>query len=249
MRLRLCLFISLFFVVAAFAARPLPNPPQNFVYDEVGLLTPPEQQLLGEQLRQVEQTTGHQMVVAVLKSLQQENFEDFITSLFRHWKIGDAKKNDGALIVVVPEDRRFRTEVGYGLESDLTDAFTSQMSREFLVPAFKEKQYYTGLHDLIQTYSAKIQGIPGPERKARRRDDPDKVATLVTYLLIFIFIAFQVLFGGRRIGRRRGGWGSSSWGGYSGGSSGGWSGGGSSWGGGFSGGGGSSGGGGYSGRW
>ncbi len=60
-------------------------------------------------------------MIAIFRSLEGESLEDYSNRLFKHWKIGDAKKNDGVLLALFKEDRKWRVEVGYGLEGVLTD--------------------------------------------------------------------------------------------------------------------------------
>src|SRR5215469_7299936 len=92
------------------------------VVDQAGILAPSTRDGLTEMLAQFEQATGQQVVVVTLRSLQGFPIEDFGYQLGRRWGIGQKGKNTGALLIVAPNERKVRIEVGYGLEGTLTDA-------------------------------------------------------------------------------------------------------------------------------
>lgn len=198
---------------------------------------------LERKLADYEAASGHQLVVATVKDLQGYDIRDYGNKLFRAWALGDKQRNDGALLLIAPNDRKVSIEVGYGLEGDLTDALSRIIIENAIVPRFKAGDYDGGVNAGVDDI---IKAIGGGQ--IRQRAQNQSAPTLVDYLplIIFIIIMFFMVYNGMR-GRRvifvpMGG------GGFSGGG-GGWSGGGGFGGGGFSGGGGSSGGGGASGGW
>ena len=75
--------------------------------------------------KELEDKSGIQLVVATVKSLQGSDIETYANQLFRFWKLGEAKKNNGVLLLVAPKEHKVRIEVGYGLEGTLTDAASS----------------------------------------------------------------------------------------------------------------------------
>ncbi|MEW6258249.1 MAG: TPM domain-containing protein [Pseudomonadota bacterium] len=175
--------------------------------------------------------------------------EDYANRLFRYWKLGQAKKNNGVLLLVAPTERKVRIEVGYGLEGILTDAVASTIIRNAIIPSFKAGDMAGGL---VKGTDAILEILNLDPEDARQRakalegaqagGEADWVFILVLVIMVIIFILI-IRHGGGGGGRtrRRGGMV------YFPGGGGGWSG--SSSGGGFSGGGGSSGGGGASGGW
>ena len=194
-------------------------------------------------------------VVATVPTLGGQEIEPYANELFRIWKLGEKVKNNGVLLIVAPNERKVRIEVGYGLEGTLTDALSKIVISNAIAPRFKAGDFgggvQRGVDDIITiltTDSAEWQARP------KVREEQSLFDQLLPFLLIalVIFIIWRSWRGPAR--RGPGGKttsGSSTWF-PSGGSS--WSsgGGGSSWGdsgGGFSGGGGSSGGGGASGGW
>jgi uncharacterized protein len=92
------------------------------IVDEAGVLSPAAEAGLARDLEAHERSTGGQVVVATLRSLRGLVVEELANRLFREWRLGGAERDDGALLVVAPRERRVRIEVGYGLEGVLTDA-------------------------------------------------------------------------------------------------------------------------------
>ena len=234
------------------------------VVDAAGILTPDQRGTLEAKLKAYEDKTSDQVVVATVPNLQGTSVEDYANRLFRDWKIGQAKTNNGVLLLVAPSERKVRIEVGYGLEGALTDALSRVIIAGAITPRFKTGDYFGGLDAGVDGILSILAGDAQEwQRKPQVRTDevdPAQVALFIGLFLIVLFVAWRMnrtggsAGGGRRGGRgglgRRGGIvilpgpGSGGWGGgfSDGGSSGGF-------GGGFSGGGGSSGGGGASGDW
>jgi uncharacterized protein len=185
--------------------------------------------------------------------------ETYANGLFRAWKLGQAQKNNGVLLVVAPAEHKVRIEVGYSLEGTLTDALSSVIIAGAIIPRFKAGDFPGGIErgvdGIINVLSGDSAGWQ-PKVNVRREDasaDFDKLFPILFFLLV-LFICWYLVRnagppGGAATGRRRGGpifipYGGPSWGS-------GWGGGGmgGGFGGGFGGGGGSSGGGGASGSW
>lgn len=268
---RLLLIVALLVLMPAGAAGLGYAPPaqaQTFpkltgrVVDDAALLSPQQEQALTAKLAALEQESGRQLVVATLPSLQGYDIADYGYRLLRAWGIGSKERNDGALLIVAPNERKVRVEVGYGLEGTLTDALSSQIIRNAITPRFKAGDMAGGIDagtDALITLlklppdEARARALAA-EREQRQASDDGSSVMLIFWVAIAIFVILPMVFG-RRGGRRyRGGvgpviiWGPGSGSGW--GSGGGWGGGGGGWGGGgFSGGGGSGGGGGASGSW
>jgi len=241
---------------AALAAPTFP-PLTGRVVDGANMLSPAVEASLNDKLAALETQTGRQLVVATLPSLQGYEIEDYGYQLGRAWGIGDAKADTGVLLIVAPNERQVRIEVGYGLEPILTDALSSTILQGQVLPRFKAGDMEAGVVAGADAIAAQL-ALPADEAAARARaaaakpkaqSDPRSGFPI---LLVIIFLVFMFTRGRRGRGGAgalpwillgalsgRGG-GRDDWGG------GGFGGGG---GGGFSGGGGSFGGGGSSGRW
>jgi uncharacterized protein len=76
---------------------------------------------LEAKLKNLEDKSGIQVVVATVKSLEGSDIETYANQLFRNWRLGEAKKNNGVLLLIAPNEHKVRIEVGYGLEGTLTE--------------------------------------------------------------------------------------------------------------------------------
>lgn len=229
------------------------------VIDAADLLSPETEAALTEKLKTLEDTTTRQLVVATVPDLQGYDIADYGYRLGRDWGIGQKEEDNGALLIVAPNERKVRIEVGYGLEGYLTDALSSVIINRQIVPRFREGDMEGGVVAGTDAIVAQLSLPPEEARAnliaARERGQEEArhgLGLIPTILIIwFVFWMLRGVLGGKRR-RGRGGpiiiwgpgsggsWGSGGWGG---GSSGGFGGGG------FSGGGGSFGGGGASGSW
>jgi uncharacterized protein len=243
-------------------AAPTFPPLTGRVVDGANILSPQVETDLTAKLASLEQTTGRQLVVATLPSLQGYEIEDYGYQLGRTWGIGEKGKNSGVILLVAPNERKVRIEVGYGLEPILTDALSSVIIQSAVLPKFRAGDLEGGV---VAGTDAVIQQLALPEDQAKARAQqafevpaasrsPGPSPVVVLIILFVVLFVISRMFGRRG---RSGGLGAAlpwiilnglmSSGGRGGG--GGWSSGGGGGGGGFSGGGGSFGGGGSSGSW
>ena len=215
------------------------------VVDNASILLADTRARLTGILARLEQKTGDQVVVATLKSLQGYAIEDYGYQLGRAWGIGQNGKNNGAILVVAPNERRVRIEVGYGLEGTLTDAASKLIIEDVVIPQFRAGNYDAGVQagtiELVRLLGGdKVDLSKEPEApQPEHRDKGGIPWVVIAFILVWIIFGrgFWPLFFLGGLGRRGGGFGG---GGFGGGGFGG---------GGFSGGGGSFGGGGASGSW
>jgi uncharacterized protein len=232
----------------AFAALQFP-PLTGRIVDEANLLSPGARQRIDGWLTQFEAATGRQVVVATVKSLQGVAIEDYGYQLGRFWGIGQKDKNTGAILLVAPTEHKVRIEVGYGLEGELTDAASSTIINQIILPQFRAGKYEAGIVGGTAAILNAL-GWSGASAAIPKRPAPQKAGALafVPFLLVFVmfwFFAWRLSrhgphgIAGAMIGY---GIGSAMGGGFR-------AGGGGFSGGGFSGGGGSFGGGGASGSW
>jgi uncharacterized protein len=221
------------------------------VVDSANLLTSQQESRLTEQLASHESATSNQVVVVTLPSLQGTAIEDFGYQLGRLWGIGQAGRDNGVLLIVAPNERKVRIEVGYGLEGDLPDAIARAIIDNDILPAFRRNDYPGGIAAGVDAIILAIEGAyeAAPETTGQNRFG---WLPILFIALIFGTMAFHYFVDnfdkkdGRWVRRRRPRRRSGSFYGFGGGSGSRSSGGG---GGGFSGGGGGFGGGGSSGSW
>ncbi|MBX7540114.1 TPM domain-containing protein [Qipengyuania sphaerica] len=249
---------------------PLNNSP---VVDQADLLTPAEEQALETKLLEFEQRSERQFVVATIADLEGYDIADYGYQLGRFWQLGDAENDDGIILIVAPNDRAMRVEVGYGLEGIIPDGLAYEYIQG-MTPYFRDGDFSGGIDWASDQIIAQLELPPEEaaqiaqqsERRRASEGEGFPIGGLIWFAFVFFFFILPMLRGrGRRRRRyRRGPWGDTArdiilWEagkaiarGIDGGSRGGWGGGGGFGGGGFggfSGGGGSFGGGGASGGW
>ena len=246
--------------------------PTGYVSDLAGVIRPEAKERLEALCAEVEQKTGAQMAIVTVQSLDGESVENYAVDLFKQLGVGSKKDNRGVLLLVAPNERKYRIEVGYGLEPVINDARAGDAGRA-MVPYLRQRDYSKATEIAawqLAKYIADDSGVtlsgqPPTGRIRNRGDDRANLGVLFLLGLIVFFVLIGSL-SSRSGGRRGGGSGGSgllwfllgmladSAGRRSGGGSGGWGGGGFGGGGGGGGGfggfgGGSSGGGGASGDW
>lgn len=248
----LLFFLLIVGMTVSSVAQDLPSEPVGHVNDFAGMLDRNEQQQLETKLRNYRDTTTTVIAVATLESLNGISIEETATTLFNEWKIWEGDKDNGVLVLIAPNEREIRIEVGYGLEGAIPDIMAGRIIREILSPSFRKGDYYSGLDRatsaMIQLASGEYTGQLTEERSSRSEDDTASFIIFVLFLIFVIYSSSRRGGGGKGKGRRRTlGPGGFIWLGGGGFGGGGGSGGGF---GGFSGGGGfGSGGGGASGGW
>jgi uncharacterized protein len=236
----------------ALAAPTFPALNGQRVVDDAHVLSPATQSDLTAKLAALEAKTGRQLVVVTLPSLQGYDIADYGYQLGRAWGIGQKGQNNGVLFIIAPSEKKVRIEVGYGLEPIITDALSSVILQQAVLPKFRtgdtEGGIVAGTNALIGQLSADPDQAQAHAQAAAQSAKPHGVPVGAIITLVVLFIVFAGLFrgGGGGMGwllpmmilssggRGGGGWGGGGWGGG---------------GGGFSGGGGSFGGGGASGGW
>lgn len=243
-------YAAIAMALTAFAAFALTFPAlTGRIVDQANIIPAATRSAIETKLADLEAKSGIQLVVATVNSLEGQEIEPYANQLFRTWGLGEKTKNNGVLMLVAPNERRVRIEVGYGLEGTLTDALTKVIITNAIAPRFKEKDYgggiARGVDDVITvltTDSSEWEKRPSLRLDRQQTNDPANwlivAIVIVVIILLIVSPGFRWFFFNVAInilassGSTRS---SSSSGDFSSG--------------GFSGGGGSSGGGGASGSW
>jgi uncharacterized protein len=195
-----------FVAIAALIAAPLTA--QDFpeltgrVVDEANIIPDDVEAQLTQQLDALEQQSQRQLVVVTLNDLQGYDVSDYGYQLGRAWGIGDEERNDGALLIVAPNERKVRIEVGYGLEGYLTDALSSLIIQNAIIPRFRADDYPGGI---VAGSNAIMQQLTLPEDQARQiatqagqareRDGGFPIGALIWFGFIFFFFILPMLAG------------------------------------------------------
>ncbi|GBE00313.1 hypothetical protein BMS3Abin07_02364 [bacterium BMS3Abin07] len=247
-RYKTALLLIFFIVIPAVCysvTPPVPDVPPNYVVDLANIINDSAEMKLDAYLRELEQKTTAQVVVLTILSLDGESLEDFSINLANNrWKLGRKGKDNGALLLISLKDKKYRFEIGYGLEGLLPDSMVGSIGRKYLVPYFRRGDYSSGIYlatlAVINTISKNAGVTIGniPEAYGSPRSIPAKklstanmiwgILFLVVAVYLFIrhpWLFLLLLFGGGG----RGGWGGGGGGGgFGGGGGGGFGGGGAS---------------------
>ena len=132
------------------------------VVDNAEILSPSTRSKLAADLKAHEDRTTNQIAVLTVKSLEGNSVEDFAVTVFEAWKLGQKGKDNGVLVVVAPNDRRMRIEVGYGLEGTLTDAAAARIIRDRMTPRFKANDYDGGVAQGVAAIVGTLEGSAVP---------------------------------------------------------------------------------------
>jgi uncharacterized protein len=196
------LFAAVLVFASATARAAAPDFPvlTGRVVDEAGILSAQAETELGDQLAAHEQSTSNQIVVVTLKSLRGYEISDYGVQLGRHWGIGQKGKNNGALLIIAPAERKLRIEVGYGLEGVLTDAVSRDIIERAIKPQLRQQNYEQGVRAGIGAMLAALSGeapaLPPPVTAVGSNHDWG-------YLFFLFFLApLFAGFGRTRSGKR-----------------------------------------------
>lgn len=135
---------------------------QGRVTDDAEILSPEATGRMASLIADHERRTTDQVAVLTVPSLEGASIEDFALQVFEAWQLGQKGRDNGILMVVAPQDRRMRIEVGYGLESRLTDLEAGRIIRNIMAPRFKDGDYDGGIEQGVAAIVAQLRGEDAP---------------------------------------------------------------------------------------
>lgn len=196
------------------AAAALPARPNGPVYDGAGIIADDAESAIDAKLRALTQETGKSVVVATVPSLDGLEVEEYATDLFETWGIGDKEKDEGALILVAPNERRVRIEVGLGSEAILPDALAGRIIEQQMLPRFKAGDYSGAIAAASDAVTEQLRREPtdaaavaAAAARAKDGGGKDKTASgiglLLFWLIILIFVVMPIITSAMRSGQRR----------------------------------------------
>jgi uncharacterized protein len=195
--LLLCTAVSGAFESAQARQGTLPKPAGR-ITDLANVIDAGTESELDRRLDQLEQTTSHEIAVATVPSLGGTTVEDYAERLFKEWGVGQAKQDNGVLVLVAPNEREMRIEVGYGLEGILPDGLAGEVIRDNFIPRFRDNDYNGGIRDGVLRVADIVekQQVLTPEELARFNqssgDDFPEWA-IIPFFGIFVTIGFGMM--------------------------------------------------------
>lgn len=192
-------------LVAGFALIPAgaqayvsPGQPDGYVTDFAGILSEHTESELETLLADLESRTTTEIAVATVNSLDGDDVAVYANELFREWGIGQKETDNGLLLLVAPNERRMRIEVGYGLEGVVPDITAGSIIDDIITPAFTAGDYDTGVQEGTQALVAAVEGetFSGGtyQGNSSYTNIPDWVSLLPILAIFFLFGFLQILF-------------------------------------------------------
>ncbi len=146
--------LFIFTPLACLWALTIPERSDGYVSDYAQLLSPAAKSSIESKLSRFETETSNQVVVVTFPSLEGESLEDFSIRLAEAWRVGQKEKDNGVILFITKKERAVRIEVGYGLESVLTDAISKDIIENRIVPHFREGRYDEGVEKAVEAIFA-----------------------------------------------------------------------------------------------
>ena len=178
-------------------AAVLPKPSQReYIVDTAGIVSAEDRaqiEKIGEELRE---KTKAEIVVVTVTTLDGTDIESYANELFRSWGIGDAKQSNGVLLLIAKDDRKFRIEVGYGLEGEITDGRAGEILDK-MKPYFRDEKYSEGVLNAYQklaAYAYHAAGVtPGADMSETLEEEEPSI--LMNVFIFFLAIVGMILLG------------------------------------------------------
>lgn len=183
-----------------------PDPPR-LVNDLAGVLSPAQRDDLERKLVAYDDSTSNQVVILIVKTLNDQPIEEYSLKVLRTWGIGNKQINNGVLIVAAIDDHKLRIETGYGLEGAIPDITANQIITNDIAPAFRSGDYYEGLNNAVNSIMQAAAGeYRAPEGYADRglqsRHIP--IGAIIAVIIILLIISRRGGGGGGGFLSRRG---------------------------------------------
>lgn len=180
------------------------------VVDAAHVLNPSQIAALTAQSAEIEAASTRQFIVATIPDLEGYPIEDYGYRLGREWKIGQKDANNGILLIIAPNDRKVRIEVGYGLEPIMTDALSSQIVRNTILPKFKAGDLPGGIiagageiaeQMKLPLEAGEARAAALVKKKPRSKGSSGDWVVAIIIMIIIFAVVLPIMFGASR-GRR-----------------------------------------------
>jgi uncharacterized protein len=187
------------------AAQDYPVRPAGPVYDGANVISPGEEELLDQRLRDYNRTTGRAIIVATVPSLDGLEIEPYAQGLAESWGIGGAESENGLLFLVAPEERRMRIHTARGLQEQMTDIMSGRIIRDVVTPHFKDGDLSGGIVagvdaiveqlDMDPAQAKAIEEAEAARLKEMAGEAAPAIAGVAFWIVMIVF--FAVVFGRR----------------------------------------------------
>jgi uncharacterized protein len=192
-------------IASACAWASIPARPRGWVSDFARIMSDTTKSEINGLFDEVKKSTGAEIAVVTVTSLDGMSVEEYAVRLFKQWGIGQKGKNNGVLFLIAPNERKARIEVGYGLEPVITDGRAGEIIRKTVIPFFKAGDYNQGILQGSREIAALVTGkefvpsVPIPESPSQAEETPWPVKIgVILFFALFITLGFLALGAGLR---------------------------------------------------
>lgn len=199
---RITLVIYVFFIVTLTNVSALPSYTSRvYVNDFANVLSDDTEDYIYSNSKVLNEKTSAQLVVATVESLEGKTVEEYSLNLFREWGIGNKDKNNGLLILLAPNERKLRIEVGYGLEGAINDSKAGRLRDAYAIPNFKNNDWDKGIKDLYMALLTEVyieygldvpEDIPQEYLKYHEGNDIDGGIVIFGVIVLCIVMSFII---------------------------------------------------------
>ena len=209
--LRLWLALAVAVLIGGAASAAIPPRPAGPILDQANILPPADEGALDAKLRAYTARTGRALMVVTVSSLDGQDIASYGVQLGQTWGVGGKTTDQGLILLIAPNERKLRFEVGYGLEQYLPDVLAGRIIRDTITPQFKANDYVGGINAGIDGAIAQLDRDPAEtkaiaeaEAAAKAQDSSGNGGTIGGFIFwIAVIGVFMVVFGrGGRRGRR-----------------------------------------------
>jgi uncharacterized protein len=172
----------------------------GYVNDLAKVIDPENTSKLKVLANKLKEDTGVELAVVTVKSTYPLDSKSYATQLFEKWGIGKKEKDSGLLVLFVRKDRRVEVEVGYGLEGIITDGFAGEVLDKYALPAFKNKDYGTGLYMASLAFYSRITKEYSSHPQSKLEQINLNLYSVLLAISVIILIGILSILGGTMIG-------------------------------------------------
>lgn len=185
------LFLLLFIPSILFGADLTPT---GWVNDYTGLLTTEQVNSLNNKIANFEKQTDIELTFAIVSTLEDRDIESYANELFKKWGVGKADRNNGLLVVIAPNERKWRVEVGYGLEAYLTDYQSQELAEDNFKPNFRAGDYFAGIDGFVDATTKHLGTSTWEDRMAYKvKQEKASHEAMVNFWWSFLYVVLSII--------------------------------------------------------
>lgn len=193
---KIVLFCAIVLSTSLFC-QEIPKYNGTLVNDFANIIPDEQEVLLRTLVKDYENKTSIQMCVVTISSLYGQNVDDYTNTLFRNWGIGQKGLNNGLLVLIAPNERKWRIEVGYGLEEWITDSYSKSVGELNFKPNFRKGDYYSGIKGALSNFMSTLGEQGWTQRQEfvalKKKQNDEAFNNFMGWLVFGLIAIFSVI--------------------------------------------------------